>query len=91
MSASDSKLPLLASLMLIIVSLLIGLISGFSTGSIASAVVAVLAIVPACYGMWLGIQDKESQTTMLWSILLFLTAVGIAGLMILLRFVDWLR
>lgn len=90
MSSSESKLPLFAALFLILVGLLIGAIGGFSSGSIAGGVIALMAIIPACYGMWLGIQDKESQATLAFSILLFLGAVGIGGILILLRFFDWL-
>ena len=90
MSSSESKLPLFAALFLILVGLLIGAIGGFGSGSIAGGIIAGLGIIPACYGMWLGVQDKESQATMMYSVLLFLGAVGVGGLLILLRFFDWL-
>ena len=90
MSAPDSKLPHIASLFFTLLGLLIGVISGFSSGSIVGGVIAGLGIIPACYGMWLGVQDRESQATLLYSILLFLASVGVAGLLILLRFFDWL-
>lgn len=91
MSAPDSKLPVLASLMFTIIGLLIGVISGFTSGSIFGGVVAGLGIIPACYGMWAGIQDRESQTGLLWSILAFLASVGVGGLLIILRVIDWMR
>ncbi len=90
MSAPDTKLPNIAALLCIIIGLLIGLIGGFKSGSIFGAVVAGFGIIPACWGMWAGIQNKESQAGMLYSVLLFLAAVGLAGLMLLLRFVDFL-
>ncbi len=90
MSAPDTKLPNIAALFCIIIALLIGLIGGIGSGSIFGAVVAGLGIIPACWGMWAGMQNKESQAGMLYSVLLFLAAVGVAGILILLRFVDWL-
>jgi hypothetical protein len=91
MSAPDAKLPNLAALLLILIGLLIGVISGLGSGSIAGGVVAALAMVPACWGMWAGVQSKESQAGLGIAILLFLAAAGVGGLLILLRFVDWLR
>lgn len=89
MSAPDSKLPMLASLLFIIVGLLIGVVSGIGSGSLAGGVIAGLGIIPACWGMWAGIQDRESQAGLMWSILMFLAALGVAGLLIVLRFFDW--
>lgn len=91
MSAQDSKLPNVAALLLIIIGLLIGVISGLGSGSMAGGVLAGLGMVPACWGMWAGIQNKESQVGLVTSLLLFLVAAGVGGLLILLRFVDWLR
>lgn len=91
MSQPDTKLPNLAALFLIFVGLLIGLIGGFGSGSIAGGVVAGLGIIPACWSMWAGIQNKESQAGLLWGVLLFLTSAGVAGLLIVLKFVDWVR
>ena len=90
MSSSDSKLPLFAAMFLILVGLLIGAVGGISSGSIAGGIIAGLAIIPSCYGMWIGIQDKESQATLAFSLLLFLGALGVGGMLILLRFFDWL-
>lgn len=91
MSAPDSKLPLLAALFCNIIGLLIGAISGFGSGSIAGGVIAGLGVIPSCWGMWAGIQNKESQAGLMWSILLFLLSLTVAGLLIVLKFVDWMR
>jgi hypothetical protein len=91
MSAPDTKLPNLAALFFILIGLLIGLFSGFGSGSIAGGVVAGLGIIPACWSMWAGIQNKDSQVGLMWGVMLFLGSLGVAGLLIVLRFVDWLR
>ena len=61
MSAPDSKLPLIASLFCTLLGLLIGFISGIKSGSMGGGIIAGLGMIPACYAMWLGIQDRESQ------------------------------
>lgn len=91
MSAPDTKLPNLAALLCIIIGLLIGLIGGIGSGSMAGGIIAGLGIIPACWSMWAGIQNKESQAGLLWGILLFLGAAGVAALLILLKLVDWVR
>ena len=89
MSAPDSKLPIIAALFLVILGLLIGVISGIGSGSLFGGIVAGLAIIPACLGMWNGIQNKESQAGLAGSILVFLASVGVAGLLIALKLFDW--
>jgi hypothetical protein len=91
MSAPDTKLPNLASLLFIFIGLFIGVIGGLGSGSIAGGVVAGLGIIPACWSMWAGIQNKESQAGLMWGVLLFLGSAGVAGLLIVLKLVDWMR
>jgi len=90
MSASDSKLPLIASLFCTLLGLLIGVISGLKSGSMAGGIIAGLGMIPACYAMWLGIQDRDSQATMAKAVLLFLASAGVAGVLILLSIFNWL-
>ena len=90
--APSAAVPLLAGVGLLAVALIVALLGkGISHGSIAGAVVAVFAVIPGAYAAWVGIQNKESQANLLFGILLVLASVGLAGLLILLRFVSWLR
>lgn len=86
----DSKTPALAALGMVVLGLVIAAIGGFSNGSIAGGVVAALGAVPACYGMWKGIQ-QETQGTLATSVGAVLLSLGVGGLLIVLRVIYWLR
>jgi hypothetical protein len=86
----DSKLPVAVAFGLIAVGLVIGLLGGFTEGSIVGGIIAALGVIPAMIGMWKGIQ-QESQSTLGLSVLAVLVALGVGGLLILLRIVDWVR
>lgn len=86
----DSKLPVAVAFGLIGVGLVLGLIGGFTEGSIAGGIIALLAVIPAMVGMWKGIQ-QESQSTLGLSVVAVLVALGVGGLLIILRVVDWVR
>jgi hypothetical protein len=87
---ADSKTPALAAFGLVAFGLVIAAVQGLTHGSIAGGVIAGLGAVPACYGMWKGIQ-QETQGTLAVSVGACLLALAVGGLLILLRFVDWLR
>ncbi len=90
--APSAGVPLMAGTALLVVALVIAALGkGITHGSIPGAVVAVLAVIPGAYAAWVGIQNKESQANLLFGILVVCAAVAVAGLLILLRFVDWLR
>jgi hypothetical protein len=86
----DSKLPVAVSFALIAVGLVIGLIGGFTEGSIAGGVIALCGVIPAMVGMWKGIQ-QESQGTLALSVVAVLASLGVGGLLIILRIIDWIR
>ncbi len=86
----DSKTPALAALGLIVLGLVIAAVQGFSHGSILGGLVAASGAIPACYGMWKGIQ-QETQGTLAASVGTCVLALAVGGLLIVLRFVDWLR
>ena len=85
MSASETKLPNLVALVFIILGLVIG-----SFGSILGAVIAGLGVVPACWGIWTGMQ-QQTQGGLVWSIVLAMASLGVAALLIVLRVVDWIN
>jgi len=86
----DSKLPVAVAFGLVAVGLVIGMLGGFTEGSIAGGVIAACGVIPAMIGMWKGIQ-QESQGTLGLSVLAVLVALGVGGLLIILRVVDWLH
>jgi hypothetical protein len=61
---------------------------GVLRGSIAGGIVAAAGAIPACYGMWKGIQ-QETQGTLAMSVAAVLVALGIGGVLIVLRVVSW--
>lgn len=87
---ADSKTPALAAFGLVVFGLIIAAVQGFTSGSIAGGVIAALGAIPACYGMWKGIQ-QETQGTLAISVVAVLVALAAGGLLIVLRVVHWIR
>ena len=86
----DSKTPAMAALGLVVLGLVIAALQGFTKGSIAGGLIAACGAIPACYGMWKGIQ-QETQGTLAISVGAVLLSLAVGALLIVLRFVDWLR
>ena len=86
----DSKTPAMAAFGLVVVGLLIAVLQGVTHGSIAGGIIAALGAIPACYGMWKGIQ-QETQATLAMSVGAVLLSLGVGGLLIVLRVIHWLR
>ena len=84
----DSKTPALAALGMVVLGLVIAAIQGFSHGSIAGGIIAALGAIPACYGMWKGIQ-QETQGTLATSVGAVLLSLGVGALLIILRVIHW--
>jgi hypothetical protein len=85
----DSKTPAFAAIGLVVLGLVIAAIQGFTHGSIVGGLIAALGAIPACFGMWKGIQ-QETQGTLAVSVGAVLLSLAVGGLLILLRFVHWL-
>ena len=75
---------------LVVFGLVIAAVQGLTRGSVAGGVIAALGAVPGLYGMWKGIQ-QETQGTLAISVVSVLVSLGVGGLLILLRVVDWFR
>jgi hypothetical protein len=86
----DSKTPALAAVGMVVLGLVIAALGGFTKGSILGGIIAGLGAIPACYGMWKGIQ-QETQGTLAMSVGAVLLSLAVGAMLILLRFVDWLR
>ncbi len=85
----DSKTPALAAFGLVVIGIVIAAVGGLTHGSIGGGLVAGLGAIPACYGMWKGIQ-QETQTTLAMSVLAVLVSLGVGGVLIVLRIIHML-
>jgi hypothetical protein len=85
----DSKTPALAAFGLVLIGIVIAAVQGISHGSIGGGIVAALGAIPACIGMWKGIQ-QETQGTLAVSVLAVLVSLGAGGVLIVLRVIHWL-
>jgi hypothetical protein len=86
----DSKTPAMAAFGLVVVGLLLAVLQGVSHGSIAGGIIAAMGAIPACYGMWKGIQ-QETQGTLAISVTAVIVSLAVGGILIVLRVVDWIR
>lgn len=87
---ADSKTPALIAFAMVVVGIAIAAAQGFVHGSILGGVIAALGAIPACYGMWKGIQ-QETQGTLALSVTAVLVTLVVGGLLIVLRVIHWLR
>ncbi|HET7501475.1 MAG TPA: hypothetical protein VFK02_10745 [Kofleriaceae bacterium] len=86
----DSKTPALVAFAMVVVGILIAAVQGITHGSILGGVIAAAGAIPACYGMWKGIQ-QETQGTLAVSVTAVLVTLAIGALLIVLRVVSWLH
>jgi hypothetical protein len=85
----DSKTPALAAFGLAILGLVIAAMQGsILHGSITGGIIAFCGVIPACFGMWKGIQ-QETQTTLALSVASVLVTLGTAAALIVLRVVSF--
>jgi hypothetical protein len=85
----DSKTPALAAFGLAILGLVIAAVQGSVLhGSITGGIIAFFGVIPACFGMWKGIQ-QETQTTLALSVASVLVTLGVAAALIVLRVVSF--
>ena len=85
----DSKTPALAAFGLVVIGIVIAAVGGLTHGSIGGGIVAALGAIPACYGMWKGIQ-QETQTTLALSVGAVIVSLGVGGVLIVLRIIHML-
>ncbi len=87
----DSKTPALAAIGLAVLGLVIAALQGSVVhGSFLGGVIAGVGAIPACYGMWKGIQ-QETQGTLALSVTAVLVALATGAVLIVLRVVSWLH
>jgi hypothetical protein len=86
----NTKTPAVVAFVMVVTGIAIAAAQGITHGSIAGGVIAALGAIPACYGMWKGIQ-QETQGTLAVSVTALLVALAVGGLLIVLRVVSWLH
>ena len=87
---ADSKTPALVAFAMVVIGIAIAAVQGITHGSLVGGVIAAAGAIPACYGMWKGIQ-QETQGTLALSVIAVLVALAIGALLIVLRVVSWLH
>jgi len=87
---ADTKTPAFVALVMVAVGIAIAAAQGLIHGSIAGGVIAALGAIPACYGMWKGIQ-QETQGTLALSVTAVLLSLAVGAVLIVLRVVSWLH
>ena len=87
---SDTKMPAFVAFGLVVLGIVIAAIGnhGLLHGSIFGGIVAASGAIPACFGMWKGIQ-QETQGTLAMSVLAVLASLGVGALLIILRIIHW--
>lgn len=85
----DSKTPALAALAMVAIGIVIAAVQDIKHGSLGGGIIAALGAVPACFGMWKGIQ-QETQGTLAISVGAVLLSLAVGGILIVLRVIYWL-
>jgi hypothetical protein len=86
----DTKTPAMVAFAMVVVGLAIAAVQGFFHGSILGGVIAAAGAIPACYGMWKGIQ-QETQGTLAISVTAVLVSLAVGGVLIVLGVISLLR
>ena len=85
---ADSKTPALVAFAMVVIGIAIAAVQGITHGSLVGGVIAAAGAIPACYGMWKGIQ-QETQGTLAMSVGTVLLSLGVAAVLIVLRVIHW--
>lgn len=86
----DTKTPALVAFVMVVAGIAIAAVQNLTHGSIVGGVIAAAGAIPACYGMWKGIQ-QETQGTLAVSVAAVLVSLAAGALLIVLRVVSWLH
>jgi hypothetical protein len=80
---ADSKTPALIAFAMVVIGIAIAAAQGLLHGSIGGGVIAAAGAIPACYGMWKGIQ-QETQGTLAISVTAVLVSLAVGAVLIVL-------
>jgi hypothetical protein len=81
----DSKTPVLVAFGMVVLGIVIAAVGngGVLHGSLLGGILAAAGALPACFGMWKGIQ-QETQGTLALSVGAVITSLGAGGVLIVL-------
>src|SRR5215211_2104798 len=80
----DRKTPAIVAFVMVVIGIAIAAVQGITHGSIFGGILAASGAIPACYGMWKGIQ-QDTQGTLAVSVTAVLASLVIGALLIVLR------
>ena len=83
----DTKTPALVAFVMVVVGIAIAAVQGLIHGSILGGVIAAAGAIPACFGMWKGIQ-QETQGTLALSVVAVLVSLAVGAVLIVLHVVS---
>ena len=86
----DTKTPVVVAFVMVVIGIAIAAVQGLIHGSILGGVIAAAGAIPACFGMWKGIQ-QETQGTLALSVIAVLVSLAVGAVLIVLRVVSWLH
>jgi hypothetical protein len=86
----DTKTPVVVAFVMVAAGIVISATQGLLHGSLLGGVIAAAGAIPACFGMWKGIQ-QETQGTLALSVAAVLVALVVGAILIVLRFVSLLH
>lgn len=87
---TDTKVPSLVAFGLAALGIVVAAIGdhGVLNGSLWGGLISAAGAIPACLGMWKGIQ-QETQGTLALSVIGVLVSLGVAAILIILRVIHW--
>lgn len=86
----DTKTPAIVAFVMVVAGIAISAAQGVFHGSLLGGVIAAAGAIPACFGMWKGIQ-QETQGTLALSVAAVLVSLAVGAVLIVLRFVSLLH
>jgi hypothetical protein len=86
----DSKTPAIIAFVMAILGIALAAGHGIIHGSLPGGIIAAAGAIPACYGMWKGIQ-QETQGTLAVSVTAVLVSLVVGAVLIVLAVVSWLH
>jgi hypothetical protein len=87
---TSAKGPLLLCFGLVLAGVVVAAIGGLTAGSILGGVIAATGAIPAAIAAWKGMQ-QETQGSLATGLAGVFVALGVGGLLVLLRLFDWVR
>lgn len=89
-NAPSSNMPVIIALLCVAGGVALGLMNGIVNGSIGGGILAAAGAIPACFGMWKGIQ-QENQGPLAMAVGSVLLCLGVGGVLLVLGIIHAIR